>query len=156
MTTTKKNISSLKESIPSAKGFRFGIVVAEWNKNITDKLYEGARKILVQQGTDEKDIITRFVPGSFEIPLAAKKLIEKENADAVICLGCILKGETIHNEVLAYAVANGLMRVQLETGKPVVFGILTPSTMKQALERAGGKLGNKGEEAAITALKMLG
>lgn len=141
-------------SIPSGEQFRIGIVVAEWNTEITEKLYQGCYHILTKYQTPAEHIITLYVPGSFELPQAAQLLLESQELDAVICLGCIIKGETEHDRHIAGAVANGMMQVSLDYSTPVIFGVLTTNDMQQAADRAGGKYGNKGEEAAITALRM--
>ena len=134
---------------------KFGIVVAEWNSDITEAMFEGAREALLACGVHKRNILRVTVPGSYELPLAARRLAEQKEIDAVICLGCVIQGETPHFDYICQAVAQGIMQVNLTFGKPVAFGVLTTLNKKQALERAGGKLGNKGEEAAITAVKML-
>lgn len=134
---------------------RFAIVVAEWNEEITEPLFQGAHEALVKLGVKKKDIIRKNVPGSFELPLAAQWMAEKKDIDAVICLGCVIQGETPHFDYICQAVANGIMKVNLKLNKPVAFGVLTTLNKKQAMDRAGGKYGNKGEEAAITVVKML-
>jgi len=140
--------------IPSAAGKRFGIVVAEWNSGITEALYKGAEKLLLGCGAQKEDIIKQYVPGSFELPLGAQFFAERNDIDAVICLGCIIQGETRHFEFIASSVAEGITQVGLKFNKPVAFGVLTTDTIEQARERAGGNLGNKGEEAAEAVLKM--
>jgi len=153
MATT--NLSNYDEStIPSAKDMTFGIVVSEWNAEITHALYEGCLETLQQHEVEEENIHTIQVPGSFELPIGAKTLITHHKVDAVICLGCVIKGETKHDEYINNAVATGLVNLGLASGKPVIFGVLTPNNMEQAKERAGGKHGNKGVEAAITAIRM--
>jgi 6,7-dimethyl-8-ribityllumazine synthase len=134
---------------------KFGIVVAEWNEDVTESLFDGAIKALLSMGAKRNNIIRKNVPGSFELPLAAQKMVKKKDVDAVICLGCVIQGETPHFDYICIAVANGIMRVSLDSGKPVAFGVLTTLDRKQAMERAGGKFGNKGEEAAVTVVKML-
>ena len=136
-------------------GKKFAIVVAEWNEEITGALFEGAFASLLENGVDKKNIVRADVPGSFELPLAALWQAEKRQIDAVICLGCVIQGETPHFDYICQAVALGVTEVGLKTGKPVVFGVLTTLNKKQAEERAGGKYGNKGEEAALTALQMV-
>jgi 6,7-dimethyl-8-ribityllumazine synthase len=133
----------------------FAIVVAEWNDDITEALYEGAVSGLVASGVKRKNIIRKNVPGSFELSLGALWMAEKKNIDAVICIGCVIQGDTPHFDYICQSVAYGITEAGLKTRKPVIFGVLTTLNKEQALERAGGKLGNKGEEAAITALKML-
>ncbi|MBX7225601.1 MAG: 6,7-dimethyl-8-ribityllumazine synthase [Chitinophagales bacterium] len=154
MATELKNLSDYDTtSVPSGKGKKIGIVVSEWNNHITYPLLKGAVETLLQHGVKEKNIPTIFVPGSFELPLGAQKIIEE--VDAVICIGCVIKGETKHDEYINHAVAEGIMKLNLKHNKPVIFGVLTPNNEQQAIDRAGGKHGNKGIEAAITALKML-
>lgn len=155
MSTALKNLSSFnKDEVPSGKDGIFGIVVSEWNSEITDALLEGAIETLKENGVDEKDIYIQYVPGSFELPLGASKLVEKKRFDAVICLGCVIQGETRHFDFICDAVAHGIMEVSLRKDIPVIFGLLTTNTHQQALDRSGGKHGNKGVEAAITAIKM--
>ncbi|MCK9481389.1 MAG: 6,7-dimethyl-8-ribityllumazine synthase [Bacteroidia bacterium] len=154
MSTQNKNLSSI-ENIPNAETARFGIVVSDWNTEITSKLFEGAYQTLIQAGCTENHIKTVRVPGSFELPLAAQKLAESSYIDAVICLGCVIQGETPHFDFVCNACANGIMEVGLKYNKPVTFGVLTTLDLQQAQDRAGGKYGNKGVEAAATALIML-
>ncbi len=155
MSSSLKNLSSYnKDEIPSGEKGIFGIVVSEWNKEITDNLLQGAVETLLGHGVDEKDIYVRHVPGSFELPFGASTLLEKKKFDAVICLGCVIQGETRHFEFISQAVAHGIMKVSLSEGIPVIFGVLTTDTLQQAKDRSGGALGNKGTEAAVTALKM--
>jgi 6,7-dimethyl-8-ribityllumazine synthase len=133
----------------------FVIVVAEWNEEITEALYEGAYNGLIELGADRRNIVRVNVPGTFELTLGALRAAEKKNTDAVICLGCVIQGETPHFDYICQAVAYGITEVNIKTRKPVIFGVLTVLNKKQALERAGGKYGNKGEEAAVTAVRML-
>lgn len=135
---------------------KIAIVVASWNEEITESLYEGAVHSLVSGGVKKNNIIRKNVPGSFELSLGALWVAEKKDIDAVICLGCVIQGDTPHFDYICQAVAYGITEVGLKTKKPVIFGVLTTLDKQQALERAGGKYGNKGEEAAITALEMLG
>jgi len=135
---------------------KIGIVVSDWNESITNALKEGALVFLLDAGIKEEQIFVCHVPGSFELPTAADILLAADDSiDAVICLGCVIQGETRHFEFISLAVANGIMRVSLDYGKPVIFGVLTCDTLEQAQERAGGKHGNKGTEAAYSCLKML-
>ena len=134
---------------------KFAIVVAEWNEDITEPLFEGAYNALVELGVKKVNILRKNVPGSFELPLAAQWMAEKKDIDAVICLGCVIQGDTPHFDYVCQAVAYGIMKVNLKTNKPLAFGVLTTLNKKQAMDRAGGKLGNKGEEAALTVVKML-
>lgn len=134
---------------------KFAVVVASWNEEITEALYEGAVHSLVSSGVRKKNIIRKNVPGSFELSLGALWMAEKKSIDAVICLGCVIQGDTPHFDYICQAISYGITEVGLKTKKPVIFGVLTTLDKSQALERAGGKFGNKGEEAAITALEML-
>lgn len=134
---------------------KVGIVVARWNEEITGALLSGARTALEHAGYKTKDIIIHFVPGSFELPLSAQWLAAKREISGVICLGCLIKGDTPHFDYISQAAAHGIMNVGLKTSKPVIFGVLTTYTHQQAIDRAGGKLGNKGEEAAVSLLEML-
>lgn len=135
---------------------RFAIVVSEWNEAITEALYQGAHKGLIDLGVSKNNIERVNVPGTFELTLGALRAAQRKNIDAVICLGCVIQGETPHFDYICQAAAYGITEVNIKTGKPVIFGVLTTLNKKQALERAGGKYGNKGEEAAVTAVKMLG
>lgn len=134
---------------------KIGIVVASWNEEITEALYEGAVQSLLDSGVRKANIVRRNVPGSFELTVGALWLAERKDINAVICIGCVIQGDTPHFDYICQAVAYGITEVGIRTKKPVIFGVLTTLNKKQALERAGGKLGNKGEEAAITALEML-
>jgi 6,7-dimethyl-8-ribityllumazine synthase len=134
---------------------KFAIVVAEWNEEVTEPLFQGALDALIQLGVKKSNIIRKNVPGSFELPLAAQWMAEKKDIAAVICLGCVIQGDTPHFDYVCQAVAYGIMKVNLKSNKPVAFGVLTTLNKKQAMDRAGGKLGNKGEEAALTVVKML-
>jgi 6,7-dimethyl-8-ribityllumazine synthase len=140
----------------SLKKKTFAIVVSEWNEEITEALYNGAVSALHAHGVNARQIVRKNVPGSFELSLGALRMAERKDIDAVICLGCVIKGETPHFDYICQAVAYGLTEVSLKTRKPVVFGVLTTLNKQQAYDRAGGKYGNKGEEAALTAIKMLG
>lgn len=137
-----------------AKGFRFGIVVSRFNDFITSRLLEGARDALLRHGADEKDIDVVKVPGSFEIPMVAKRLASKGSYNAVICLGTVIRGATPHFEYVASEVSKGIASASMETGVPIAFGVITSDTIEQAVERAGTKSGNKGWDAAITAIEM--
>jgi 6,7-dimethyl-8-ribityllumazine synthase len=155
MATQLKNLSDFSNTeIPSAAPFRFGIVVAEWNSRITNALYEGAYQSLINNGALPDNIFTYSVPGSFELTTGADLLLKNLHLNAVICLGCVIQGETRHFDFICNAVANGISNVAIKYAKPVVFGVLTTDNEQQAIDRAGGKHGNKGDEAAITAIKM--
>jgi len=131
------------------------IVVAEWNSEVTEALFQGAYKTLVDHGAQTQNILRANVPGSFELSFGSQVYAQKADVDAVIAIGCVIQGETKHNDYINHAVAHGLTDVALKYNKPVIFGVLTPNTLQQALDRAGGIHGNKGDEAAITAIKML-
>jgi 6,7-dimethyl-8-ribityllumazine synthase len=156
MATQLKNLSDFSTAgeIPSAKGYSFGIVVAEWNAEITNALYQGAYNSLIKYGAKPKNIHSYPVPGSFELTSGAELLLKTGKFDAVICLGCVIQGETRHFDFICEAVANGVTNVALKYSKPVIFGVLTTNNQQQAIDRAGGKHGNKGDEAAVTAIKM--
>ena len=154
MASKKKNISHfIKEEVPNAKGLTFGIVVSSWNSNITNNLLKGAYDTLVECGASMTDIYKYNVPGSYELVFGAK-IASKENPDAIICLGSIIKGETKHFDFVSNSVAMGIKDLNIQLDMPVIFGVLTDDTMVQAINRSGGKNGNKGIEAAITAIKM--
>ncbi len=138
-----------------AEGMRIGIVVAEWNVKVTERLLQGARDTLREHGVLEEDIIVKWVPGSFELPLAAQFFAEYTDVDGVIALGCIIQGDTRHFDFVAKGVTEGLGRVALDYHMPVIFGILTTGNLEQALDRAGGRYGNKGSEAAVSVLTMV-
>ena len=156
MSSADKNLSSQSpQNLQDIRNKSIAIIVSEWNDEITGSLYSAAYQTLLHYGASKKKIITKEVPGSFELPLAAQFMAQKKNIDAVICLGSIIRGETPHFDYICLAVAQGIKDVSLKYNKPVIFGVLTTENKKQALDRAGGKHGNKGDEAAITAIKML-
>ncbi len=134
---------------------RFGIVVSRYHENITAKLLDGARKTLFGVGIDESSISVSWVPGAWEIPLAAKRFVVKPDYAAVITLGCVIRGETTHDQHINNAVSSALMQLSIDYSKPVSFGVLTVNSLEQAIHRSGGNVGNKGEEAALAALAML-
>jgi 6,7-dimethyl-8-ribityllumazine synthase len=134
---------------------KFGIVVSDWNSEITFALLEGAVNTLIKHGTLRENIIVRHVPGSFELTFGAKHIAEEQDVDAVICLGCVIQGETPHFNYICQGVSMGITQLNIDYNLPFVFGVLTTSNLQQAKERAGGKHGNKGDEAAITAIKMV-
>ena len=156
MSSKHKNLSSFEGSpVPNAKKYRFGIVTSEWNHEITNALREGAVKTLLKNGAKKENIISRHVPGSCELTLGAQYMAAFTNVDAVICLGCVIQGETRHFDFICDAVAQGITQLNMKYNMPVIFGVLTPNNKQQAIDRAGGKHGNKGDEAAVTAIKML-
>ncbi len=153
MATENNKLSDYdKSKVPDASGMRFAILVSEWNDQITSNLLSGAKATLEEHGATEIDIT--WVPGSFELPLAAQIAIENSNINAAICLGSVIRGETAHFDFVCQSCSQGIMDVSLKTGKPVVFGVLTDDNLQQSIDRSGGRLGNKGTEAAVTAIKM--
>ena len=157
MASVQQNLSVFdKTNLPDASKMRFGIVVAEWNSKITEALYNGAFETLQSCGVDTTNIYRINVPGSFELTAGAKFVASHHKLDAVICLGCVIQGETRHFEFICNAVATGLTNLSITSSIPFIFGVLTTDTEQQALERAGGKHGNKVVEAAMTAIKMAG
>jgi 6,7-dimethyl-8-ribityllumazine synthase len=155
MATQLRNLSDYDhDSVPFAKGLKIGLVVAEWNLHITKKLADGACSTLIDQGIEKEDIVIKYVPGSFEITLGAQLLNEQKRLDAIICIGCVIKGETPHFDYICQSVTYGITKLNLKLNMPIVFGVLTTNNEQQAKDRAGGKHGNKGTEAAITAIKM--
>ncbi|PLX07143.1 MAG: 6,7-dimethyl-8-ribityllumazine synthase [Marinilabiliales bacterium] len=159
MASELKNLSIYKETGIANQtentNYKIGIAVSEWNQEVTANLAEAAIETLKKYGFAESDIVLKSVTGSFELPLAAQYLVEIAETDAVICLGCVIQGETRHFDYVCSGVTKGIMEVNLDTGVPVAFGVLTTDNQQQALDRSGGKLGNKGVEAAVAALKML-
>ena len=142
------------ESVPDASEMRFGIVVSDWNREVTWSLLEGAVNTLEKHGATDENIIVKHVPGSFELTLGAQFLAEYDDVDAVICLGCVIQGETPLFTYICQGVTQGITQLNLEYNIPFVFGVLTTNTHQQAIDRAGGIHGNKGNEAAVTAIKM--
>ncbi len=138
-----------------AKGLKFGLVISRFNHFISDHLLDGALDCLRRNGAEEKDLSVVKVPGAFEIPFAAKKMAMSGMYDAVICLGCVIRGATPHFEYISAEVAKGIAKVSLESGIPVSFGVITADNLEQAIERAGTKAGNKGWDAALSAIEMI-
>jgi 6,7-dimethyl-8-ribityllumazine synthase len=156
MATALSNLSSYDAaSLPEVHGCRFGIVVADWHAELTGALAQGAHDILVQHGTKPEHIHVLRVPGSFELTLGAQRLAQRPEIDAVICLGVVIRGDTKHDDYINHAVANGITTVGLKYDKPVIFGLVTTNDEQQAIDRCGGRHGNKGVEAAVTAIRML-
>lgn len=147
-------MSNLYEGTLLGKGLKFGVVVSRFNEFITKRLLEGAQDALLRHGVNEGDIDIAWVPGSFEIPLVAKKLAETGKYNAIICLGTVIRGATPHFEYINAEVSKGIARISLDSGLPVSFGIITADTLEQAIERAGAKEGNKGFAAAVDAIEM--
>ena len=157
MSSAHQNLSAPLhgDALPDGKGKKIGIVCAAWNREITIALLDGCKEALLKMGVSSKNIKIMHVPGSFELPYGAARLLQNHpDTDAIITLGCLIRGETIHFEVIAESVANALQSLSLQQLKPCIFGVLTTETEEQAWARAGGKHGNKGEEAAFTALAM--
>lgn len=156
MASKLKNLSEHKKlALAKAAKWKIAIVVSEYNEEITVPLQEGCVATLKEYGIKEKNIFIQVAPGAFELPLAAKWMYTKKKTDAVICLGCVIKGDTDHDIYINNAVSKAIMDLGLQTGAPFVFGVITPNNLQQAKDRAGGKHGNKGVECAVAALKML-
>ena len=155
MATNLKNLSDYDiKSVPSAGEMKFGIVTAEWNREITESLLKGAYATLLKHGAKEKNILKKYVPGTVELTLGAQFMAEYADLDAIICLGCVIQGETRHFDFVCQSVTHGITELNLEHNIPFIFGVLTTDNLQQAKDRAGGKHGNKGDEAAVTAIKM--
>jgi 6,7-dimethyl-8-ribityllumazine synthase len=154
MATINNNLSDYNlEEIPNSEGLRFAVIVSEWNNHITDSLFKGTEEALLNCGVKENDIVRIDVPGSFELVYGAR-LASKYNYDAIICIGSVIKGETDHFDFVCNAVSLGIKDLNLQLNIPVIFGVLTDNIEQQAIDRSGGKHGNKGVESAITAIKM--
>ncbi|MBO7599156.1 MAG: 6,7-dimethyl-8-ribityllumazine synthase [Bacteroidales bacterium] len=156
MASNLKNLSDFGDAeIPNGSDMKIGIAVAQWNKEITSALFNGAKQTLLKHEVKEDNIISVSVPGTFELTLAAQNLLEYTDVDAVIVLGCVIQGETRHFDFICQSVTQGVTELNIKYNQPVIFGVLTTNNLEQAQERAGGKLGNKGDEAAVTALQMV-
>lgn len=156
MATSLKNLSDYNiEAVPSASEMKFGIVVSEWNTEITEALYQGAYDTLIKHGAKQDNILKKYVPGSFELTAGAKYMAEFTDVDAVICLGCVIQGETPHFDFVCHGVTQGMTLLNVQYPIPFVFGLLTTLDQQQAMDRSGGKHGNKGDEGAVTAIKMV-
>lgn len=152
----KTNLSDYDPAaVPDGSQYRIAVIAAEWNPKVTDTLLKGAVNTLKENGVKKKNIQILRVPGTFELTTAADLLLARTQVDAVICIGCVIQGETRHFEFICQAVSQGLTNVAIKHGRPVIFSVLTCDTMQQALDRAGGQHGNKGVEGAVTALKMV-
>lgn len=155
MATENKNLSVYdKSKIPNAKDLRFGIVVSEWNNEITEALYQGAKEALMDCGALPENIIRWNVPGSFELTFGSKKMIQTEKVDAVVAIGSVIRGETSHFDFVCGATSQGIKDLNIAYDVPVIFCVLTDDNLQQAKDRSGGKHGNKGTEAAIAAIQM--
>ena len=156
MASSLKNLSDYDpKKVPSAETMRFGIAVSEWNNNITDELLNGAVESLVKHGAKTGNIEIMHVPGSFELIAGARIMVRKHNPDAVICLGSVIRGDTPHFDYVCAGTTHGIAQLNIEYDIPFIFGLLTTDNLQQALDRCGGRLGNKGTECAITAIKMV-
>jgi 6,7-dimethyl-8-ribityllumazine synthase len=155
LSNLKESPNSGKNNIPSAKNMQFGIVVSQWNSSITKALLKGALAALKKHGVPDNNIIVKHVPGSFELPFGSQLIQETQQTDAIICLGCVIQGETPHFDYICNAVSEGIMNLNLKYSKPFIFGVLTCTNRQQAIDRSGGIMGNKGEEAALTAISMV-
>ena len=156
MATAFHNLSEYDfNSVPDASMMRFGIVVSEWKSNITGALLEGAVTTLKKHGAKEENILVQTVPGSFELTFGASQMIKSGKVDAVIAIGCVVRGDTPHFDYVCAGTTQGIAHLNATTDIPVIYGLITTNTMEQAEDRAGGKLGNKGDEGAITAIKMV-
>lgn len=154
MATINHNLSEYDiHSVPDARGMKFGVVVSEWNENITGHLLDGARSTLLKHGVSEDDITVMTVPGSFELTYASQQMA-KTDVDAVIAIGCVIRGDTPHFDYICEGTTNGIAYLNASQETPVIYGLITTNNIQQALDRCGGQLGNKGDEAAITAIKM--
>lgn len=157
MASELKNLSTFEGTeIPDAAKMKFGIVWAEWNHTITHALMQGAYDTLINHGAKPENIITKTVPGAFELPLGAQYMADLSQVDAIICIGCVIQGDTKHFDFICDAVAHGIINLNIKFNIPFIFGLLTVNNQEQAQDRTGGKHGNKGDEAAVTAIKMLG
>ena len=156
MATANQNLSDYDPSkVPSAATMKFAIVVSEWNQDITFTLMNGAVETLKRHDTLAENITVEYVPGSFELVAGAKYLADKKQYDAIICLGCVIQGDTPHFDYVCQGVTHGIAELNLQYNIPFIFGLLTTNDLQQAKDRAGGKHGNKGDEAAVTAIKMV-
>ena len=149
------NILTMEGKVVAPEGMRVGIVASRFNSFIVEKLLEGAEDGLVRHGVEEKNITACWVPGAFEIPLAAQKMAQSNKYDAVICVGAVIRGSTSHYDYVCNEVSKGIAAVGLQTGKPVLFGIVTTENIEQAIERSGSKAGNKGYDCALSAIEMV-
>ena len=155
MATRNHNLSQFDSPLPDAGDMAFGIVVAEWNREVTESLLQGAVRTLRAAGCQEHNIHIKYVPGTFELTMGAQFFAEYTNVDAVIALGCVIQGDTRHFDFICDGVTHGINQVQIQWNMPIAFGVLTVDNMQQALERCGGRLGNKGDEAAAAAINMV-
>lgn len=155
MATALKNLSELPKSLPDASDFKIGIVVSEYYPEITMSLLQACVDTFAQQNLQQENLVIEYAPGAFELPIACQRLNRWYKVDALIALGCVVKGETDHDKYINHSVAQALQELSIKYGKPFLFGVLTPNNYQEALDRAGGKHGNKGVEVAVAALKMI-
>ncbi len=156
MATANRNLSDYnKDFVPNGADFKIGIVVSEWNENITFNLLKGAETTLVENGVKPENIHVQFVPGAFELPLGAQLMLESRFLDGVIAIGCVIQGETKHFDFVCKAATSGIAKLNLKYSRPVTFCLLTDNTMQQSIDRSGGIHGNKGTECAIACMKMI-
>jgi len=157
MATEGKNLSEYnKETIPNGADFKIGIVVSEWNEQITLNLLKGAETALIDNGVSPENLLIKFVPGAFELPLGCQLMLENTDVDGIIAIGVVIQGESKHFDFVCSGTTQGIMDVNLKYGKPVAFCVLTDNTLQQSIDRSGGKHGNKGTECAVACLKMIG
>jgi len=155
MATAAKNLSDYnKNQLPDAKDFRIGLVVSEWNEQVTESLFTGAFECLIENGVAENNIVRLNVPGTFELTFGAQKLIAANQCDAIVVIGCVIQGETRHFDFVCHGVTQGIAHLNATQNTPVIFCVLTDNTLQQSLDRSGGKHGNKGTECAVAAIKM--
>lgn len=156
MATAYQNLSSYDASkVPNGTDMKIGIVVSEWNEQITGAMLEGACKTLLKHGVKQENILVDYVPGSFELVFGSKHMVENQEIDAVIVIGCVIRGETPHFDYVCQGVTQGIADMNIRYDIPFIFGLLTNDTMQQSIDRAGGIHGNKGDECAVTAIKMI-
>ncbi|MCK5847217.1 MAG: 6,7-dimethyl-8-ribityllumazine synthase [Bacteroidales bacterium] len=155
MASSLKNLSEYKDSALNIDGAKVGILISEWNDEITDAMAQGAIDIMIEKGIKDEDLYVKYVPGTFELAYAAQQMAQYKPVNAIICVGCVIQGETRHFDFISQASADAIANVGLNNDIPVIFSVLTTDNLQQAQDRAGGKHGNKGIEAGITALKMI-
>lgn len=155
MSSDLRNLSMITSELPDARDFKFGIVVSEYYSEITESLLAACLETFAQQNVKQENVFIEYAPGTFELPIACQRLNRWYKVDALIALGCVVKGETDHDQFINHSVAHSLQEMAIKYGKPFLFGVLTPNNYQQALDRAGGKHGNKGVEVAVAALKMV-
>ncbi|MFT4968739.1 MAG: 6,7-dimethyl-8-ribityllumazine synthase [Chitinophagales bacterium] len=155
MASELRNLSNISTELPDARGFRIGIIVSEYYPEITESLLEACLETFSKQNVKQENIAIEYAPGTYELPIACQRLNRWKKVDAVIAFGCVVKGDTDHDKYINHSVAQALQNLSIKYGKPFLFGVLTPNTYQEAVDRAGGKHGNKGVEVAVAALKMI-